>query len=251
MNKDEELLRNRLIELSKISYERGIITYSNFLNLSEQDCLQRISKRELFSTYDRFGGYELAERQMIAFLPDALYYENFYPLTTLKIEPKAIKYSEKLTHRDYLGSILGLGIERNKIGDILLFEDCTIVFVHETISNYILDSLTKIRNTFVTVRIIQDSEITFSPAYVDIKGTVASIRLDSILALVLKESRSRLIRLIEGGKVYVNGKLITTNAYKLQEQDIISVRGHGKFQFDRLISTTKKDRLYINIKKYT
>ncbi len=250
MNKEEELFRKRFIELSKVSYERGIITYSNFLNLNEFDYLQRISYKELFTNYDHFGGYEFSERQMISFIPDALYYENIYPIITLKIAPKAIKFAEKLTHRDYLGSLLGLGIERSKIGDILLFDKYTVVFVHEQISGYILQHFTKVRNTFVEVSIMEDEDITFKPEFIDVKGTVASIRLDSILALVLKESRSKLIRLIEGGKVFVNGKLITTNGYKLQEGDLISVRGFGKFQYDQLLSTTKKERLYINIKKF-
>ncbi len=187
---------------------------------------------------------------MISFIPDALYYENIYQIITLKIAPKSIKFAEKLTHRDYLGSLLGLGIERSKIGDILLFDKYTVVFVHEQISGYILQHFTKVRNTFVEVSIMEDEDITFKPEFIDVKGTVASIRLDSILALVLKESRSKLIRLIEGGKVFVNGKLITTNGYKLQEGDLISVRGFGKFQYDQLLSTTKKERLYINIKKF-
>lgn len=250
MNKEDELLKNRFIELSKVAYDRGIITYTNFLNLSEQDSLYKIAKKDLFSTYTVFGGYEFSERQMISFLPDALYYENFYPIITLKVKPKAVKFAESLTHRDYLGSLLGLGIERNKIGDILVLKDFTIVFVHECIGEYILQYFTKVRNTFVEVSLMDNGEIIYKPEFVEVKGTVASIRLDSVLALVLKESRSKLIRLIEGGKVYINGKLITTNAYKLQDDDMISVRGFGKFQFDGILSVTKKERLYIQLKKF-
>lgn len=250
MVKEKEILKNRLIELSRISYERGIVTYSDFLNLDEQDFLKSIPYKDWYSLYELNGGYDLAERQMIAFTPDALCYEYYYPMDILKIVPKSIKFSEKLTHRDYLGSVLGLGIERYKIGDILPMTDYTLVFAHQCISEYILSHLTKVKNTFVEITIVEDNSITFKPEYIDIKGTVASIRLDSVLALVLKESRSKLIHLIEGGKVYVNGRLITTNAYKLQENDLISVRGHGKFQYDKLITTTKKDRMYINIKKF-
>lgn len=250
MNKQEELLKNRWIELSRISYERGIYTYFDFLNLSEQDILHTIPKKEWYVPYELFGGYEFAERQMISFIPDAFSCENNYPLVTLKISPKAIKYADKLTHRDYLGSILGLGIDRCKIGDILPEVEGTIVFVHECIADFIIQNLTKVKNTTVDVSVIYDASIQFEPKFIEVKGTVASIRLDSVLSLVLKESRSKLIHLIEGGKVYVNGKLITTNAYKLQEQDLISVRGCGKFQYDQLLSKTKKDRFYINVKKF-
>ncbi len=250
MDKQDDLLRNRLIELSKISYQRNIVTYSDFLNLNEQDFLHRIPKNQWYSLYESHGGYELSERQMISFTPDALYCETKYPIIPIKITAKSVKFSEKLSHRDYLGSILGLGIERSKIGDILPMKDYTIVFVHECISDYIIQSLTKVRNTFVVTEIMEDADITYTPEFVEIKGTVASIRLDSVLALVMKESRSKLIHLIEGGKVYINGKLITTNAYRLQENDLISVRGYGKFQYEQLISKTKKDRMYISIKKF-
>lgn len=250
MDKQEDLLRNRLIELSKVSYQRGIVTYSDFLNLNELDYLQRIPKNDWFTLYELNGGYEFSERQMVAFTPDAFYCETNYPIVTLQIQAKSVKFSEKLTHRDYLGSILGLGIERSKIGDILPMKDYTIVFAHECISDYIIQTLSKVRNTYVSVTAVDNLDITFTPEFIEVKGTVASIRLDSVLALVMKESRSKLINLIEGGKVYVNGKLITTNAYKLQEQDLISVRGYGKVQFDYIISKTKKDRLYINIKKF-
>ena len=246
----EEILINRMKDLSRISYERGIITYSNFLNLNEQDIVERIQKNEWYTNYEFYGGYQYGERQIVSFLPDVLCYENIYPISILKITPKGRSFSEKLSHRDYLGSIIGLGIDRNKIGDILVQDNCAIIFVHHSIVSYVIDHFTKVRNTYILIEILDEFDASYSPTYIDMKGSVASIRLDTVLAIGMKESRSKLIRLIEGGKVFVNGKLITTNAYKLHEQDIISVRGYGKFQYDTILSTTKKDRLYINIKKF-
>lgn len=250
MEKEEDILKNRLLELSKIAHIRGINTYSNFLNLAEQDFFHRFVKKDLYTSYKFNGGYELAERQIVSFSPDALCYENNPPIIPISIRPKSIKYSDKLTHRDYLGTILGLGIERNKIGDILVDDNETIVFIHESLHTFISDSLTRVKNTFVEVCTAEISEITYSPKFQEIRGTVPSIRLDAIISLVLNESRSKLIRLIEGGKVYVNGRLITTNAYKIQELDLISIRGYGKFQFDKIENTTKKNRIFVSIKKF-
>ena len=95
MQKEELMLQKRLIELSKIAYQRGIVTYSDFLNLNELNILHTTPKSELYSNYETFGGYEFSERQMAVFLPDALCYEKNYPISVLKIEPLQKKFSEK------------------------------------------------------------------------------------------------------------------------------------------------------------
>ena len=99
MQKEELMLQKRLIELSKIAYQRGIVTYSDFLNLNELNILHTTPKQEWFTAYETFGGYEFSERQMVAFLPDALCYEKNYPICILKIQPLQKKFSEKLNKR--------------------------------------------------------------------------------------------------------------------------------------------------------
>ena len=110
----------RMKELANTAYQRDIVTFSDFLNLNEQN----IMKSRIFSIpgirMEWYGGYENAERQMVAFHPDALVFPWEYPIDCLKIEPKSVKFSDKLTHRDYLGALLNLGIERNVLGDILI-----------------------------------------------------------------------------------------------------------------------------------
>ena len=120
MQKDEELLKKRLQEFSSQAYYRGIVTYSDFMNLNELNILHSIPHSDLYTRFETFGGYELSERQMAAFIPDALYCEINYPLIPVKIAPLNKKFTEELTHRDYLGAILNLGINRNKVGDILV-----------------------------------------------------------------------------------------------------------------------------------
>ena len=132
MQKEELLLQKRLLELSKIAYQRGIVTFSDFLNLNELNILHTIPKDELHTTYVTFGGYDYSERQMVAFLPDALCYDYDYPISVIKVSPLQKKFSDKLSHRDYLGAILNLGIERCKMGDILVDENYAILFVHKT-----------------------------------------------------------------------------------------------------------------------
>ncbi|OUP50848.1 YlmH/Sll1252 family protein [Lachnoclostridium sp. An181] len=250
MQKEEMLLQKRLIELSALSWQRGYVTFSDFLNLNELNILHSIPKGELSGTYALFGGYEYAERQMAAFLPDALCYEYHYPIQILKISPLQKKFAEKLTHRDYLGALLNLGIERSKTGDILTLEDGAVVFVHEKIAAFITENLTRIRHTSVMANPVSIESFVYKPSFETIKGTVASVRLDSLLSLAFSSSRTKLSALIEGGSVFVNGKLVTSNGYHPKEGDIISVRKFGRFIYAKCGETTRKGRCFVELHKY-
>lgn len=256
--KEEELLKKRLLELSGLAYNRNIIIYSDFLNLSEQNMLHSIPKNTLYAGYVLFGGYDLAERQMAAFLPDALSLCGeaevcslfSRELCVLRISPLHEKYAEELTHRDYLGAMLNLGIERSKMGDILIDGKHAFVFVKPNMREFLIHELTRVRHTMVIVTEVDFQDFHYEPRFEEIKGTVASVRLDSLLALAFSSSRSSLTGLIEGAKVFVNGKLVTSNGYQVKEQDVISVRGMGKFRFCETGKTTRKNRVYVSLLKY-
>ena len=250
MQKDELLLQKRLIELSKIAYQRDIVTFSDFLNLNELNILHTIPKDELHTRYVTFGGYDYSERQMVAFLPDALCYDYEYPISVMKVSPLQKKFSDKLSHRDYLGAILNLGVERCKIGDILVEENYAIIFVQKTLEDFMLDELKRIKHTSVMATVEDVQDFHYQPTTKEMKGTVSSLRLDSLLALAFTSSRSKLVAFIEGGKVFVNGKLITSNGYQIKENDIISVRGLGRFRYMETISQTKKGRYYVTLELY-
>ena len=250
MNKEETLLQKRLIELSKVAYTRDIVTFSDFLNLNELNILHTTPKNMFSSQYEVFGGYDLSERQMVAFLPDALYYEYQYPIQAMAIVPLNQKFSEELTHRDYLGAIMNLGIDRCKLGDIIVNKEQALIFVKKELTDYVMEHLTRIRHTVVKTICLSEFDINYEPNYEEIKGTVSSIRLDSVLSLAFPLSRSKITPLIENGKVFVNGKLITSNAFRLKENDIISVRKMGRIAYMGILSETKKGRYMIFIRKY-
>lgn len=250
MQKEEQLLQKRLIELSKNAYQRGIVTYSDFLNLNELNILHTTPKHEWYTSYETFGGYEYSERQMVSFLTDALCFNNDYPISVLKVEPMQKKFAENLTHRDYLGAILNLGVERCKVGDILVLEDGAVIFVHRSLEQYFIEELTRIKHTPVRTIRIDGQSFTFAPSVKEISGTVPSLRLDSLLSLAFGSSRSKLVAYIEGAKVFVNGKLITSNGYQIKVGDIVSVRGLGRFQYIETLSETKKGRFYVKLNLY-
>ena len=258
--KDEKLLEKRFAELSRTAFQRDIITYTDFLNLNEQNILHTLPKDTLYTRVVSFGGYELAERQMAAFIPDALYLRwgkssdpldyTKYPFSAVRIAPLNRKFAEELTHRDYLGAILNLGIERCKTGDILTDREGAVVFLHRDMAGLVMDELTRVRHTSVKAELLSAGLIDYSPEYEEVRGTVASVRLDTLLALGFSSSRSRLTGLIEGGKVYVNGRLITSNGYQPEEGDVISVRGRGKFRYQETGGKTRKNRISVVLRRY-
>ena len=121
MNKEESMLQKRLVELSRLAYNRRIVIFSDFLNLNELNILHTTPKDMFLSQYKTYGGYDLSERQMAVFLPDALYYDYEYPIQIIEVTPSSKRFAENLTHRDYLGALMNLGIERSKVGDIIVY----------------------------------------------------------------------------------------------------------------------------------
>ena len=259
-DKEDQNLEKRLLELSRTAYQRDIIMFSDFLNLNEQNILHTLPKEKLSTRISSFGGYESAERQMAAFIPEALYLrygkkelspdEIGYPFTALKIAPLNARFSEEMNHRDYLGAVLNLGIERSKTGDIVRDGKDALLFVHRSMTELIKDELRRVRHTSVTAEEVNLSDIHYTPGYEEIRGTVASVRLDSLLALAFSQSRTKLTVLIESARVYVNGRLVTNNGYQPQEGDVISVRGMGKFRFESAAGRTRKNRLGVIINRY-
>lgn len=250
MEKDEQF-KKRILELGRSAYERGIVTFSGFLDLNEQNMVHSFSLDHQGYSLSWSGGYEMSERQMVAFLPDALSYSWDFPIRCLHIQPKSLKYSEKLTHRDYLGALLNLGVLRCKIGDIIVNEDnSAYVFCQDKIADFFLQEVCRIRHTTVIPEEVYDVSNLITHQEEEISGTVASIRLDSVIALAFQASRSSMIPFIEGGKVFVNGKLILSNGYTLKDNDIVSVRGKGKFRFGGITNKTKKGRYGVILYRY-
>ena len=249
MDKDEFLLK-RIRELANLSYQRDIVTFTDFLNLNEQNMLVSLKLHEMGVEVKLFGGYEHAERQMAAFFPESLGFSWDYPIDCLKIEPKALRFSEELGHRDYLGALLNLGVDRSVVGDILIKDKEAWFFCLHKMSDFFIENFIRVKHTTVLVSRVEQAEEIPEPEFEMINGTCASVRLDALIGLAFQASRSSMVSFIESGLVFVNGKLITSNGYEPKEGDIISVRGKGRFIYDGVSRQTKKGRLGVRIRKY-
>ncbi len=250
MTKEEQLLSKRLKELAFNTFNKGFTTYSDFLNLNELNLLLSIKKELPPVEMDLYGGYEGAERKMVCFYQFTNDYDRTFPIHCVRVTPRNEKFCDALTHRDYLGALLNLGIERYTIGDIIIKNKEGYVFCNNKMCDYIMQNLTRIKHT--DVRCTQDDELMMNVThdFQEIRGTVASVRLDAVLSLAFQGSRSSLSNLISAGKVFVNSRLIESNSYSLKEGDVVSVRGYGKFIYQEQQNQTKKGRYFVVLKKY-
>ncbi len=250
MNREEELFLKRMKELAHQADTRCYTTVSDFLNLNELNLFLNNLREFPNVPYKLWGGYEDADRKRVAFYQDEDNVLNEFGICIVKISPLNAKFADSLTHRDFLGALVNLGIDRCKLGDILIKDNIGYLFSDETISSYIIDTLTKIKHTSVSCTITEGNSLEVTPSFMEIRGTVSSVRIDAILALAMKSSRSSISSLITGGKVFINSRLVTQNSYTVKENDIISVRGIGKFIFSGITNQTKKGRLYATILRY-
>lgn len=233
----------RFNELYTRAFEKHYNTFTEFLNLDEQSIL--------ISSYlpcEKFGGYDSAERVVAGFGTDIK--KEDYPITCIGISPLNQKFSQKLTHRDVLGSVMSLGIKREMLGDILINNSEAYLFCLTQISEYIKDNISRISHTSVKAEIVSQipDGIISEPESREI--IVSSLRLDAIISTVYKLSRSEASKLFSNGRVFVNSKLTENSSHKVRDNDIISVRGYGRFVFENQVRTTKKERLIISVKIY-
>ena len=251
MNKEEQMMCSHLIDLADACDRRGYPVGSDFLTLNEQNLFLSFAKDKLAPvSISLCGGYELAERKMIFYKPIGVGEEYPAPISLLSIQPLIKKFSEELNHRDYLGALMNLGISRAKMGDIIVQDKEAYLIVSESIAEYICENLTQIRHTSVTCKQIEWKDFNYVPKIKEITGSIASVRLDTLIGLAFSQSRSKLTCYISDEKVQVNGKVITSNAYTLKENDLISVRGLGKFRYKGISTTTKKGRLMAQLELF-
>lgn len=252
-NNEETLVVNKILDKAKLASIKNLNVFTDFLNLHEQNLFLESTDKLSGVNYILYGGYAYPERKIIAFYPDYMKKDDvIYPIDLLKIYPRNKKYANKLTHRDFLGSLLGLGITRAKVGDIIANDNFAVVFVSQGVSDFIISNLEMVKQTVVDVEKLHTlPEEMMEPKYKEIRGTISSIRLDSIVSLAFPLSRGKATALIKSKNVYINSKLILSPSYKLAEGDIVSVRGMGKFLFQSIGNRTKKDRINIELKRYT
>lgn len=251
MNNDDLLFINRIKDLANASYTQNRFTFSNFLTIEEQTIIHSISSEIKFVKHELFGGHEICERKMIRFgSEDELMYSCEYPISILLIQPLMEKFSDDLSHRDFLGAIMNLGIQRNVIGDIIVKGKCAYVFCLNEVKDYIISELTRIKHTSVKISVVENIDDTLQRELVDMEILVSSPRFDAIVATLCKLSRGKAQSLFKEKKIILNDHLCENNSMLLKPDSTFSIRGFGKYIYIGEGNKTRKDRVYVKLKKY-
>ncbi len=251
MQKEDEMMKRRLLDLAERAFQKNTYTYSNFLSSADQVLLTECAGEFAFIPHQLFGGVEGSERQMVAFGSEELFgYAPVFPLVCLQIKPLAVKFSEDLNHRDVLGALMNLGIERDVLGDIMLRDKSVYLFCIESMVDYIQEKLTRIRHTSVLCEVMEEIPDYLKPQLKEEHETVASLRLDVVVAAAYNLSRSKSYTLLTEQKIAVNGRVNENRSHVLKQGDIISVRGYGKFVLSAVLGETRKGKLSIMLSKY-
>ena len=251
MNAEETLFMKRLTELANKAYSNSQYLFTTFLSMSELDLYYQIEREISYVPVTMFGGTKDCERVMLRFGSEELCgYEESFPITCIEIAPIIEKFGEVLSHRDYLGALMNLGMERSTLGDIIIIEKTAYLFCTEKMAPYILENLSQIRHTHVRCKIaeqVPESTITKMERK---NCLVSSERADSVIAKLYNMSRSQGVELFRAKKVFINGRLNENNSGMLKPGDRVSVRGYGKFLYQGTAYETKKGKLSVEVDVY-
>lgn len=252
LTKDDKMLLAGVEDKYRRCSEQYMITYTNFLDLRQRSLIERhwreMSRGGSDVRLEFYGGYDDAERTVAVFLPD---YAEVSDCALCVIRVKSPAGGKQLTHRDYLGSLTGLGIKREMTGDILTAENGADIIVLEEVKDFILLNYSKAGRTSLTPEAVELSELYIpEKKSVLIKDTVASLRLDNVISSAFRTSRAKAADAIRSGVVFVNSMQSEKPDMSVEEGAKLVLRGKGKAYLKEVCGRTRKDRIAVVIEKY-
>lgn len=252
-NEEERRLMHRVEELCRIASSRGIPRYTGFLSDREQILAQAACHRAGFATVRFWGGYEQAERKVLCLEPPDAWQEE--PIGYLCLTAGTVASDKMPTHRDYLGSILGLGLDRACLGDLLQDPQCPTVFYAVVLAEkqpFIAAELVNVGRCPVRVTLCDQlpPHLLDGPERILQTATVPSLRADAVLASMMHTSRARAAEYIAAGRVEVNHVPLRTAHEMAYQDDIFTVRGVGRYRLAEIRGKSRKDRVFISFFQY-
>ncbi|NMA61637.1 MAG: photosystem II S4 domain protein [Firmicutes bacterium] len=246
----EEVIGAHVFDLARIAWETNRPQTTDFYDPYERKVAQSVlgGIPEVGVIYQ--GGYKQAERARL------IIYPQFYLMETIQssirvLEARGNFAFQEVGHGDYLGSILGTGLKRAKIGDLIILQDGCQAVVASEVADYLLSNWTQVHRVSISLREIDEEQLAVEPERIkEIKATVASLRLDAVAAEGYSTSRSKMVREIKAEKVKLNWKPVTNPALSISQGDVISIRGRGRVLVSEVGGTTRKGRTSIVLHRY-
>ena len=249
-NPEDRVLLAKIWDKISAGMRKNIPANTTFLTLRELDMCRYLfgSQEGLFA----FGGYEGAERQMLVYLPEYLEKDSLYEEDSPLVCLRATFFDgDTPSHRDFLGALMGEGIARETVGDICVGKGQCDFFVTAEIAPYVLQNFTGAGRTKVHLERIPLTEVSVpEPETKEIRDTVASVRLDSVISSGFRIGRSMAAQYISAGKAAIDGLPYEKPDKAVDEGAKISVRGLGKIKLRTIGGQTKKGRISIIIDRY-
>ncbi len=254
--KDSEykLLVAKVIDKYEFCKTRNKITYTDFLDISEIGLVKKMLIEEKVNNWIIYGGRENADRNIVIFYPEKFSlsmveknYSKILEVIRIKL-PNNISYE----HREFLSGIMKLGIKREKFGDILVTKSGADIISLCEVSNYLLEGLkdlTRFKKSIITIENINNIE-KIENQFENLNIIVSSMRLDNFVSELVKCSRTKASEIIEEGRVFLNSINEFKDSKKIEINDIITIRGKGKFIFDGIEKETKSGKFLVNIRRY-
>lgn len=255
MNKEDFLKnfkeedKNEIINLYdkfNLALEKDITLFSNEFYTPNIWTIFRDNIKIKDFKIESYGVFNEAERKIISFNN---LYQIEYPIKVVKIKNKS-KF-KNLSHKDYLGSIMSLGIKRNKLGDLIVKDDICYVAAFSDIAEYIASNLNRISNVSCDIDILEADEVDIRYEFIEEVINVQSKRLDSIVSKITRKSRSTAEEIISRGDVLINYSVYRDKSKEVKENDRITVRKYGKYILGSIVGNSKSGKLKVIIKKYT
>ena len=255
-NQEDKLLLSKVLDKIEFCKTKNKIENTDFLNLAEQDLVDKFLKRIKIKNYYFFGGAGEAERKVLILYPEKLTEEmarkNHSKIMSIIKISLPIELEEAFDHRRYLGAIMKLGIEREKIGDISVKRMGAEIVVKNEVQNFLLQnlsSLTRFSSATIELDSIENLK-QIETTKIELTEIIASLRLDNIVSSLARTSRNKAVEYLEQERVLLNFKIETKASKQIKVGDIITIRGKGRFEFKEISGNTKKGRFVIKVDKY-
>lgn len=253
---EDKICLSQVLDKIEFSKTREKIENTDFLDMYQISLVENFLRKIKFENYKLYGGYEESERKILIIYPEkyneSMLEKNYSKM--LKVVRVSLPEEEKgkYTHRNYLGGIVKLGLKREKVGDILVSDDGADIVVVDDFAEILkqeLPNLTRFEKSEITIEEIKNirkKEIKLE----EIKIIVPSLRLDNIVSDLAKTSRNKAAQIINQERVFVNGQNETKLSKQIKLQDIITIRGKGRFVVKEFAGTTRSGRTIVIIEKY-
>lgn len=250
MDKDGEdrLLTASIEDKMRACLRNGIPTYTSFLDERQRALAQGFLHKNGWTSFLFYGGYENASRTILGLFPEGWEPDlEDYPISAVAFQ---YRKADRLTHRDFLGALMSLQLKRSVIGDILPGEGETVVFAARTVQELLLTQIEKVGAAGVKASLAGKREFHREESFDEIRGTVASLRLDCVLALAVRQSREKVSGIIRSLGVELNYVKVCSPSVVLSPGDVFSLKGYGKFVLRNAGEPTRKGRIPIHVDQY-